>query len=415
MFRGFLLMLLTFSVVQAEDWPRWRGATGDNKSTETGLLKEWPAGGPPKAWQINGLGRGYASVSVADGRVFTMGRQSNVEYLIALNEKDGSQLWKTPVGPGSKENGPNCTPTVDGDRVYGISFEGDLICCNVEAGDEIWKTSFQRDFGGKMMSMWGYSESPLIDGDRLICTPGSQNAMMAALDKKSGRVIWRAKIPTGSQRGQEGAGYSSIVISNAAGTKQYVQLIGRGVVGINASDGRFLWGYDKIANTTANCPTPLVSGDYIFASTGYNDGGSALLEIKGSRGRVNPREVYYQDSKTLQNHHGGMVLLDGNVYMGHGHNNGLPTCVEMRSGKRLWPQQRGPGRESAAITYADGHLYFRYQNGTVALIEANPQRLNVVSTFEEDFGDGPKWPHPVIANGKLYLRANDTLACFKIK
>jgi len=344
-----------------------------------------------------------------------MGRRDNVEYLIALSVEDGSELWATRLGRGDKEKGPNGTPTVDGNRVYGVSFEGDLVCADVENGNEIWRTNFQRDFGGKMMSMWGYSESPLIDGDRLICTPGAPGAMMAALNKETGNVIWRAKIPTGSQRGNDGAGYSSIVISNAGGTKQYVQLIGRGVISISASNGNFLWGYDKIANTTANVPTPIVSGDYVFASTGYNDGGSALIEVKGTRSRVTPREVYYKNAKTLQNHHGGMVLLDGKVYLGHGHNNGFPCCIDLKSGQAVWGPQRGPGRESAAITYADGHLYFRYQNGTMALIEASPTGFKLKGQFEEDFGSGPRWPHPVISDGKLYLRSSNELACYDIR
>lgn len=410
-----LALLCSTTAIWAADWPRWRGPNGDGKSTETGLLERWPAGGPRKVWQIDGLGTGFASVSVADGRIFTMGRRAGTEYLIALNVTDGAQLWSVPLGPGSREQGPNCTPTVDGDRVYGLSFEGELLCADVNTGREIWRVNFPRDFGGKMMSGWGYSESPLIDGDRLICTPGGPRAIMTALNKRTGKTIWTAQIPGNSQRGQDGAGYSSIVISNAGNTKQYVQLVGRGVISINAMNGRFLWGYDKIANGTANCPTPIVSGDYVFTSTGYGDGGTALLEIKGSRGRVTMREVYSLPARTLQNHHGGMVLVGDHVYMGHGHNNGFPCCIELKTGRAVWGPQRGPGTESAAITFADGHLYFRYQNGTVALIAATPDGYQLKGQFEEDFGSGPRWPHPVISDGRLYLRSHNQLAAFDIK
>lgn len=417
MFRLLVLLSLfhsAVSLVSAEDWPRWRGARNDNKSLETGLLTEWPSGGPRKIWQADGLGTGFSSVAVANGKIFTMGRIDNVEYLIALNESDGQQVWKTQLGSGTKEKGPNGTPTVDGDRVYGISFEGDLVCADVESGRELWRTNFQKYFGGKMMSMWGYSESPLIDGDRLICTPGSPTAMMAALDKETGRVIWKSKIPNAS-RGNDGAGYSSIVISNASGVKQYVQLIGHGVIGIAAANGRFLWGYDKIANTTANVPTPLISGNYVFASTGYSDGGSALLEIRKNRGKLSSREVYYKRAKTLQNHHGGMILIDGKIFMGHGHNNGFPCCIDLKTGNPVWGPQRGPGKESAAITYADGHLYFRYQDGTMTLIEASTQGFTLKGKFEENFNWGPRWAHPVVSGGKLFLRTNHELACYDLK
>ncbi|MBT5018929.1 MAG: PQQ-like beta-propeller repeat protein [Planctomicrobium sp.] len=400
--------------VHAEDWPRWRGPNNDNKSPETGLLTEWPEGGPKKDWQVGGLGTGYSSVAVAQGKIFTLGRNDNVEYLFALKQSDGSQLWSTRLGAGTKEKGPNGTPTVDGNRVYAVSFEGDLVCADVESGREIWRKNFQRDFNGKMMSMWGYSESPLIDGDRLICTPGGPNAMVVALNKLDGKLIWRAKVPS-AQKGNDGAGYSSIVISNAGGVKQYVQMIGHGVISLAAEDGRFLRGYAKIANTTANVPSPIVSGNYIFASTGYSDGGSALLEISGSRGRLTPREVYYKNAKTLQNHHGGMILLDGKIYMGHGHNNGFPCCIDLRSGNPVWGPQRGPGTESAAITYADGHLYFRYQDGTMTLIEASEDGFKLKGKFEEDFNWGPRWAHPVVSGGKLYLRTNHELACFNLK
>ncbi len=411
-----MLMLLLFcgTEISANDWPRWRGENNDNLSSEKGLLSSWPEGGPPKVWQIQGLGRGYASVYVANGRIFTMGRKENQEYLIALDEKTGQELWRAHMSPGSKENGPNGTPTVDGDRVYAISFEGELVCCDVTSGEVRWRKNFPRDFGGKMMSMWGYSESPLVDGDRLVCTPGGPRAMLVALDKNNGRTIWRGAIPSGSSRGKDGAGYSSIVISQAGGTKQYVQLVGRGLISLSAANGKFLWGYNKIANTTANIPTPIVSGDYVFASTGYGDGGSALIEVKGSRRRLTPREVYYKDARTLQNHHGGMVLVGEHLYFGHGHNKGFPCCVELRTGRPVWGPVRGPGSDSAAITYADGHLYFRYQNGVVALIEATPDGYHLKGQFSEDFGSGQRWAQPVIANKKLYLRANDELACFDL-
>lgn len=409
--------LVWCSPLLAADWPTWRGPERDGKSTETGLLTEWPAEGPPIVWKAQGLGNGYASVAVANGRIFTMGRSGGTEYLIALQADTGNELWRTKVGPGDKENGPNSTPTVDGDRVYGLSFEGELLCADAASGREIWRTNFQRDFGGKMMSMWGYSESVLIDGDRLICTPGGPQAMLAALNKNDGSRIWASRLPVASQRGQDGAGYSSIVISNAGRVKQYVQLIGRGVIGVSANDGSFLWGYAKIANGTANVPTPIISGNYVLVSSGYDDGGTALLELQGSRGKVTAKEVYYYPAKTLQNHHGGMILVNNDVFMGHGHNNGFPMCFDLKTGRPRWGRTRGAGTGSAAVAYADGHLYFRYQDGKMALIEANPKGYNLKSTFDEEgkFGSGVRWAHPVIANGHLYLRANHELVSMDIR
>jgi outer membrane protein assembly factor BamB len=264
-----------------------------------------------------------------------------------------------------------------------------------------------------MMSHWGYSESPLIDGDRLICTPGGPKAMLVALDKRNGEVIWKSTAP--GPIGQGGAGYASPVISEGGGVRQYVQLVGKGLVSVAADDGRFLWAYERIANGTANIPTPIVSGDYIFCSTGYQTG-AALLELApaAKSGGVKFREVYFLDSKTMQNHHGGMVLLDGYVYAGHGHKQGFPLCIELKTGKVAWRQPRGPGRGSAAVVYADGNLYFRYEDATMALIEANPNKYNLKGTFKIAANNGPSWPHPVIVGKRLYLRDGAELLCYDI-
>ncbi len=388
------------------DWPQWRGPRRDGVSTETGLLDEWSGDGPRLLWSVRGLGRGYSSVSVADGSIYTMGNRDGGEKLIALDAEDGRVRWATPAGNGRD---CNCTPTVDGDLVFGLGREGDLVCAETATGKVVWQKSFARDFGGKMMSGWGYSESPLVDGDRLICTPGGQRAMIAALDKKTGRAVWQTPMQDGG-----GAGYSSIVISHGAGVKQYVTIVGRGAISVAADDGRPLWHYAKIANGTANIPTPIIKDDYVLCSTGYDDGGTALLKLEGARGRVTPREVYYFRANELQNHHGGMVLIGDHVFMGHGHNNGFPMCFELLTGRKTWGRERGEGSGSAAIVAADGHLYFRYQSGVMALIEANPREYKVKGTFRIASRNGESWPHPVIAGGRLYLRDQDQLHCYDI-
>lgn len=395
------------------DWPQWRGTNRDGVSHETGLLDSWPDDGPPILWKAGDLGKGYSSVAVAQGRIFTMGKFGEDTRLVAIDVTDGTTLWETAVGPGSP---PNCTPTVDGELVFALAFDGDLLCADAATGREIWRKNFKTDFGGSMMSGWGYSESPLVDGDRLIVTPGAQDAMMAALDKRTGDLVWRAAMPADvGSAGRDGAGYSSIVIGNGGGVKQYVQLVGRGVIGVDARTGKMLWGYNRIANVTANVPTPIVTGDFVFCSSGYGDGGSALLRLTGSRGRINAEEVWYKRSKDLQNHHGGMILIGDHVYMGHGHNNGFPVCFDLKSGRDVWRPGRGPGTGSAAVVCADGHLYFRYENGVMALIEATPKSYNLKGSFKIGIKHGNSWSHPVVSNGRLYLRDQQEMLCYDVR
>lgn len=417
--RVFLaLCLLANTATAAEkassgaEWPQWRGPERNGISTETGLRKSWENGEQPKLlWTVKGLGSGYSSVAIADGKIFTMGKIGNREHLIARSLSSGEEIWKTPVGNGDHSN---CTPTVDGDHVYAVGLRGDLVCAKIATGAVVWSKNFEKDFGGKMMSGWGFSESPLIDGDRLICTPGAKDAVLAALQKNTGKVIWKAAMPPNvGNQGGDGAAYSSIVISNGAKTKQYIQLVGRGIVGVRAKDGKTLWTYNRIANGTANIPTPIVNGDYVFCSTGYGTG-AALLKLQRKGSNIEAKELYYLKSDKMQNHHGGMILLDDHIYCGHGHNNGFPLCIEMKTGKVKWKPGRGAGTGSAAIALADGHFYFRYEDGTMALIEATPDEYRLKGSFSIASRNGPSWPHPVICDKRLYLRDQDLLHCYDL-
>jgi outer membrane protein assembly factor BamB len=265
------------------------------------------------------------------------------------------------------------------------------------------------------MSKWRWSESPLVDGDRLVFTPGARDAALVTVDKATGQEIWRAAIPDLGPEGKDGAGYSSIVVSNGAGVKQYVQLLGRGVVGIRASDGEFLWGYNRVANDVANVSTPIVRDNLVFASTGYRTG-SVLLELERSGDGVKARERYFLDAKTLQNHHGGLVLVGDHIYAGHGHNKGFPICVELESGKVAWGGNiRNAGTDSATVLYADGRIYFRYQNGVILLVEATPDGYAERGSFEIPDVRDPSWPHLAIADGRLYVREQDTLYCHDLR
>jgi outer membrane protein assembly factor BamB len=402
----------------AAEWPQWRGADRSGKSPDTGLLKDWTTQRPKLLWTADGMGGGYASVSVAGGRIYTTGNQADGQAVVCLNERDGKLLWKkniTDVVPKHGHDGSRCTPSIDGDRLYAISSDGKIACLKTENGSRLWSRDFRGEWGGRMPN-WGFSESPLVDGDWVLCTPGGPSAMMVALNKLTGKEIWRTAIPDLGDAGRNEAGYSSIVVSNACGIKQYVQLVGKGVIGVRATDGKFLWGYNDIANGTASIPTPIVSGDYVFCSTGYNTGAALLKLVKNARG-IKCEEQYFLAGDKAQNHHGQMILHDGFVYFGNKHRNGLPTCVELESGKIAWGgNQRGPGSGSAAITYADGNLVFRYESGEVALIEATPDAYQLKGHFKPDYiSRNPCWAHPVVIGGRLYLRDQDKLMCYDVR
>lgn len=424
-----LLCLASVSLVSAApdsrpssaDWPQWRGPARDGISKETGLLTQWPQAGPPLAWKAAGLGSGLSSLAIVDGKIYTMGDKDGAQHVIALSGKDGKVLWATKIGAPWEDQfaGPRGTPAVDGGRVYAIGTEGDLVSLDAATGKEIWRKHMERDLGGRVMSIWKWSESPLVDGDRLIVTPGLPDSLMVALDKKTGKEIWRTKTAESlGTNGKDGAGYSSAVISSGGGVKQYVQLVGRGLIGVRASDGKLLWSYNKVANSTANISTPVVQGDYVFSSTGYQTG-SALLKLAKAGDGVTAQEVYFLPAKSFQNHHGGFVLIGDHIYGGHGHNKGFPVCVEMATGKVVWggdgSDVLAPGTGSAAVTAADGHLYFRYQNGKMALIEATPQGYKQKGLFDIPNVNGPSWSHPVVLDGKLYLREQDNLYVYDVK
>jgi outer membrane protein assembly factor BamB len=399
------------------EWPGWRGPNRDGIAKDTGLLSEWKAGGPPLAWKASGAGVGFSSLAVSGGRIFTLGDRDGAQHVIALSETDGKLLWTARLGLAWRDEmgGPRGTPSVSDGLVFAVGTEGEVAAFEAATGKERWRRSLVADFGGSMMSMWKFSESPLVDGDRVIVTPGARDAALVALDKRTGKEVWRAAVPELGPQGKDGAGYSSVVISEAAGVKQYVQLLGRGLVGIRAEDGKFLWGYNRIANNVANISTPVVRANYVFASTGYQTG-SVFLELSKAGSGVQAKEVYFLDAKTFQNHHGGFVLVGNQVYGGHGHRKGFPICLEFATGKVLWGGDiRNAGTGSAAVAYADGNLYFRYENGVVVLIRATPEGYQEKGSFTIPNVKDPSWSHPVIAGGRLYLREQDTLYAYDVK
>jgi outer membrane protein assembly factor BamB len=402
----------------ADNWPQWHGPNRDNLSADTGLVRQWNADGPALAWQASGVGAGFSSLAIVGDRIYTMGDLGSDQYVIALSSPGGKLVWKAKVGPAWDDQypGPRGTPTVDGGQIYALGTDGDLVCIEAANGKERWRRSLPNDFGGQMMSGWKFSESPLVDGDRVIVTPGSRNAGIVALDKRTGKDVWRASLPDLGSQGRDGAGYSSIVISNGGGVKQYVQLVGRGLIGVRADDGRFLWGYNKIANGTANIPTPVVKGDYVFGASGYQ-AGSALVRLSAAgQGLVKADEVYFLDGRTFQNHHGGFVLVGDHIYGGQGHRMGIPICLDFATGAVKWGGNiRNEGQGSAAITYADGNLYFRYENGLVLLIGATPDGYQQKGILKIPNVRYPSWSHPVVVGGKLYLREQDKIYVYDLR
>jgi outer membrane protein assembly factor BamB len=419
----------------AADWPQWRGPNRDGKSADTGLLQEWPKDGPPLAWKIAGLGGGYNAPSIAAGRIFGISNRGSDEVVWALSETDGKELWAMRLGPASAQGmpqgkeGAGCTPTVDGERLYVLGLGGDLACLQVQDGKVLWQLSLTRDLGGSIPT-WRYNESPLVDGDKVICTPGGQDATMVALDKLTGKTIWKSQVPESPSggtagpgggrggRGGSGAAYASAIAIDFDGQRQYVQLAAKALVGIAASDGKFLWRYDPPANRMGiNCSTPLYQDGLAFAASAYGAGGGAVKLGKDADGGVKATEVYF--SKKMQNHHGGMIVVDGCLYGANGGNEGGSlVCLDFQTGNVLWD-----GRENAAgrapkgsLTLADGRLYYRSEDGAMLLLELNPKQYVERGRFDQpDRSKQPAWAHPVVANGKLYLRDQDVLFCYDIK
>ena len=370
-----LVLFLTGSTAFADDWPQWQGPDRNAISKEKGLLQEWPKDGPPLAWKAKGLGGGDSAPSVAGGKLFGMSNRGDDEVVWALSEKDGKEVWATRLGPAfqqkwhqSKE-GPGCTPTVDGERLYVLGVGGDLACLQVKDGNILWQLSLKKEFGGAP-GMWNYRESPLVDGDKVVCTPGGPDAAVVALDKATGKTIWKSKVPAGAappadgpgRRGKfgnpGGAAYASAITVDFAGQRQYVQMTANTLVGVAASDGKVLWRYDKPANGMGlNCTTPFFHDGQVFASSAYGAGGGLVKLVKDGEG-VKAEEVYF--TKSMENHHGGLIIHDGCLYGAHGGlGGGNLVCLDFKTGKKLWDERSGPeglggaGRRAALLPHRD--------------------------------------------------------------
>ncbi len=429
-FALFLCVVTTFAnTAGASDWPQWQGPDRDNMSKENGLLQQWPKDGPPLAWKIKDLGGGYSAPSIAAGHIFGTSKRSGNDIVWALSEADGKALWATPLEPSARQGmpqgqeGPGCTPTVDGDRLYVISTAGEIACLAVADGTIIWHHSMTGDLGGTAPN-WAYRESPLVDGKKVICTPGGNNAMMVALDKLTGNTVWKSSVPAqgnGGRRGRggmgggSGAAYSSAIAIDCEGQRQYVQLTAHAMIGVAASDGKLLWSYSKPANSFGiNCTTPLYHDGMVFASSAYGAGGGLVKLTKDASGKITAQEVWVQ--RRMQNHHGGVILFEGYLYGANGGNEGgAPVCLDFKTGNVLWNQREDTTVGKGSVTFADGRIYYRCEDGTMFLVEPSPKQFIERGRFvQPDRSEAPDWAHPVIANGKLYLRDQGVLLCYDV-
>ncbi|HEY2762096.1 MAG TPA: PQQ-binding-like beta-propeller repeat protein [Pirellulales bacterium] len=415
---AYVLVALATSFSQAADWPQWRGPNRDGISKEAGLLHQWPAEGPNLIWQLTDIGSGYSTPSIAAGRIFLLGNQGmDDEFVQARNEKDGVLIWSTHIGKvGNPDQQPpypgaRSTPTIDGQALYALGSDGDLACLQLSDGSMRWHKNLRSDFGGEP-GVWAYSESPLIDGDTLVCTPGGKDATIVALNKKTGETIWKAALPDADQ-----AAYASAIVTTIDGVKQYVQFVQKAVVGLDAKTGALLWSYGRTAKgSPANIPTPLADGKYIYTSTGMTGGGLVKIDkTADAEPKFDASQVYFAGN--LPKAIGGVVKVDGYFY---GANTQALQCVDFNTGDVKWTDRSiGPG----SILYADGQLYLHGENGDVALVDAEPDAYHEKGRFTPP--DAPDrsaaglsmkaWAYPVLANGRLYVRDQNHLWCYDLK
>jgi len=379
-------------------WPQWRGPNRDGKSLDTGLLKQWPREGPPLAWKAKGIGGGYSSVAVADGIVYITGRIGDALAITAF-DMDGNEKWKKPHGRAWDANYPGArsTPTIDDGKLYILSGRGLLGCYDAKNGERKWLVDIPTTCSSSPPN-WGYAESVLIYKDLAIVTPGGRNCIVA-FKKSTGKPAWVSKGLN------DRPAYASCILFKYKGYPLIANLTAKGLVCISARSGKFLWRNDRAAGRTAVIPTPVYEDGYVFAASGYGNGG-ACVKLRGSGSR--PKAVQVWETKDMVCHIGGFVIVDGYIYGNHG--NGW-VCLDLKTGRKMW-QDRGVGKGS--VCYADGMLYTYAENGgRIGLVEAKPDGFRMTGSFSVP-GSGRSWAYPVVTGGRLYLRYDDALYVFDV-
>jgi outer membrane protein assembly factor BamB len=412
--------LLSVAFADESDWPQWRGPARDGHAGKQSLLESWPSGGPDLAWEFSGTGLGYSSCSVVDGRIYTLGETNDQIFAICIDLQSGKEIWRTDFsrgGVGADYNhgwggGPRCTPTVDGDQVFAVSDVGTLASFDRETGGLQWKVEFVQDFGGEI-PVWGYSESPLVDGDRVMVTPGGPK-FMVGLDRKTGKEVWVSK------NTDQPAQYVSIMKGKVGETEYYVTASKSGLFGFAVRNGQPIFKDSATGNNIAVIPTPIVTDNSIYHTSDYGAGNTLIKLTEPDPGKVVAETVYHMSDKTMMNHHGGVVLVDGVIYGFSKVNGNVWMAQELESGKILWEHKIRPN-SSGSIAYADGMLYcYNDKDGTCALVE--PNRTGWVSKGQVQLpkqtalprDKGAIWAHPVIAGGKLIIRDQDLIFAYNI-
>jgi len=409
---SFCLLLSATAAALADDYPQWRGPNRDGISAAKGLLKEWPKEGPKLLWQAQDIGSGYSTPAAVAGRLYLLGNRGlDQEFVQALSAQDGKQLWSTPIGKvGNPDQNPKfpatrSTPTVDGERLYALGSDGDLVCLETATGKLVWRKSLRADFGGKP-GTWAYAESALVDGDTLVCAPGGSDATLIALNKKHGDLIWKCPVPGGDE-----AAYASAIVVEVAGTRQYVQMLQKGLVGVDAKTGKLLWRYaNTVSKYGANIPSPVAADGFVFSAGAGT--GAGLVKLNLRDGAWTAEQVYF--SPKLPTAIGGAVKIGEYLYGTTGQS---MLCVEFATGTLKW-EERAMG--TASLCYADGRLYLHGENGEIGLVEPSPEAYREKGRFTPP-GQPARlnqmekaWTYPVVANGRLYVRDQGTLWCYDV-
>lgn len=427
-----VLLMLTWipvAVVWAEDWPQYRGPRRDDVSSEKGLLQSWPGGGPHWAWTYTEAGVGYSGPAVVGNRLYTLGGRGETEYLIALDipattERKVSAAWATAIGEtfdfqGNKWSaGPSSTPTVDGDSVYALGGRGDLICVEATSGKERWRKNLPQELeaqvnpigGGPKNLGWGFTWSPLVDGDRLVCVPGGPKGTVAALDKRTGDLLWQSAEVT------DQAAYTSPMLATIAGVRQYVVLTNKHVVGVDAATGRVLWSYLRApAYSTEVVNSPIVHDSLVYVTVGAGQG-CDLVRVTREGETFQVSEVYR--NRNMTNHHGNVLLKDDHLF-GYSQGKGW-ICQSLLTGEVVWGDKQKLG--AGSVTYADGRLYcYGEEDGTMVLLAASGTgweekgRFQLPQQSKLRKPGGKIWTPPVVANGKLFVRDQELLFCFDVR
>jgi len=404
----FILSLFVISVAYASDtesfWPQFHGPNRDNISTEKGLLKKWPENGPDLLWTARGLGHGYSSISIADGMIYTASTIGDDTVVIAFN-LDGIILWQVKNGkpwtgdrPGSRG-----TPTIDGRRLYHQSPHGNLICLNAKTGDIIWQVNVIDKYKSKI-PRWAMSESLLVDGNNLISTPGGPQTCMVAFNKKNGAIVWK------SDSVGDVAGYASPALFKYKGLRIITTLTAKSFIGVNAGTGELLWNIKHVSYADENVLMPIFHNGEVFIST--LKAGSVKWKVNVKDGKVSLEEIWRTEE--LDNHHGGVILVNGNLYgTSTFRNRNLLVCLDWKTGRNKY-MDKSVGKVS--LTYADGMLYALSINGVMGLVRPTTAGHELVSSFEiPKGGKGNSWAHPVVCRGRLYIRHGEFLYAYRIK